>query len=663
MDVVIRQDLCDEEKSYIQKRLQVVGDCLHSHGIVCKPDEVPRVALLGSGGGERAHISLLAVLRQLGQDNLLDCFLYMAGVSGSTWAMSSLYADAHWSKNAKVTTSSVLKSISEVEDVAFSEGVQWLRERYEEGDLSLSDVWGVITCMIKGVPLETRTLSDEGSRDRDGANPYPLYSAIDRALFDKDKAKELWFELSPHEAGFTKPGAFVKTSLLKQDFEGGRVKYSPKKKPMDMVQLQGISGSVFGDWKENKEHIKKHIMDLIEYLFPGVLKIVMLLVELLEYNHDMDYYHTVLPRLKSVLREDYGKFSPTLLELDYEMWTGMHDQERKQHMENIFEELIGSVDEWGQEFNKFNNIVTDGLWVIKHILPLFKEWQFGNVANFLYQINDPKVPEEMCKEDTIHLIDAGLFLNSPYPSVLREARDVDIIVSFDFSDDPFQTLKVASDYADKNGHPFPNVDITRSDRKCPKSCYVLGKGKPTVIHIPVFNMGNCKDEVTIEKESYEYRTIQMPYRDETKINHLADLSAENVTMNRGNILKHIEEAVQRRKQQKSLEGTCNYAAANQRAFPKIDFEALNPESDCPKSFYVFEEEGKPTVIHIPLFNIKNCKDEATIQQEWRKYATFQMTYRGKKKIDHLADLAAENVNRDGILKEIRKAAERRKAKH
>lgn len=45
----------------------------------------------------------------------------------------------------------------------------------------------------------------------------------------------------------------------------------------------------------------------------------------------------------------------------------------------------------------------------------------------------------MCKRDIMHLIDAGLFLNSPYPSVLREARDVDLIISFDFSEDkPFE---------------------------------------------------------------------------------------------------------------------------------------------------------------------------------------------------------------------------------
>ena len=54
-------------------------------------DELPRVALLASGGGQRAHTAILGVLRQLGQDNLLDCFLYMAGVSGSIWSVALGY--------------------------------------------------------------------------------------------------------------------------------------------------------------------------------------------------------------------------------------------------------------------------------------------------------------------------------------------------------------------------------------------------------------------------------------------------------------------------------------------------------------------------------------------------------------------------------------------
>lgn len=58
-----------------------------------------------------------------------------------------------------------------------------------------------------------------------------------------------------------------------------------------------------------------------------------------------------------------------------------------------------------------------------------------------------------------------------------------------------QTLSVASKYAAVNHHPFPNVDFTNLDPKRPKSFYVFEeKGKPTVIHIPLFNMDNCKSE-------------------------------------------------------------------------------------------------------------------------------------------------------------------------
>ncbi|XP_063065067.1 cytosolic phospholipase A2 zeta-like [Engraulis encrasicolus] len=96
MDVVIREDLCEGEKDFIQKRLQTVKRWTQYHGIPCRDNHLPRVALLGSGGGQRAQIAFLGVLWQLAECDLLDSVLYLAGVSGSTWAMSSLYDDAHW---------------------------------------------------------------------------------------------------------------------------------------------------------------------------------------------------------------------------------------------------------------------------------------------------------------------------------------------------------------------------------------------------------------------------------------------------------------------------------------------------------------------------------------------------------------------------------------
>ncbi|KAL2086796.1 hypothetical protein ACEWY4_017855 [Coilia grayii] len=538
-----RHDLCDEEKDYILKRFQIVEGCLHSHGIDCKPNNPPRVALLGSGGGQRAQTALLGVLRQLGEDNLLDSFLYLAGVSGSTWAMASLYNDLHWSKNPADSTSGVLRSMSEGKGVTLSEGIQWLKQRDEEGDLSLADLWGVVVSYIKGVPLETRTLAEEGKGDGDGANPYPLYSAVDREMFH-NKSKELWFELSPHEVGFTQPGAFVKTSLLRQDFDAGHVKQQKKRWPMDMVQLQGF----FNNFSHTHTHTHTHILG-------GVSA-----------SRCQNKTHCQLSLSKSCCSnpmwgtnsilccplDDYGAFSPTLLEVDHQIWTDMTEEERKEQMLKILEELIASSEEWAQGQIKLIKTLTNVWWIFKHIWPLLKKWQFGNMGNFLYHFQDPKVPEHMCKEKIMHLVDAGLFLNSPYPPMLTDVRDIDLIVSFDFSENsPFETLKVASDYAAKIHRPFPAIDVESLDKDCPGSFYVFEeRGKPTVIHIPLFNMDNCKDEATIKKEQHEYTTFQLPYRGKKKkINDLADLAAENVRMNRERILEEIRKAAERRKAQ------------------------------------------------------------------------------------------------------------------
>ncbi len=46
---------------------------------------MPNIVLVASGGSERAMVGLLGSLDALSQDDLLDCMLYLAGLSGSTW--------------------------------------------------------------------------------------------------------------------------------------------------------------------------------------------------------------------------------------------------------------------------------------------------------------------------------------------------------------------------------------------------------------------------------------------------------------------------------------------------------------------------------------------------------------------------------------------------
>ncbi|KAJ0058306.1 hypothetical protein NL108_013089, partial [Boleophthalmus pectinirostris] len=72
------------EHEYIQQRKVVSAQALRNLGLNCTKDEMPHVALLTSGGGERAAVALIGSLTQMSRDGLLDPVLYLSGVSGST---------------------------------------------------------------------------------------------------------------------------------------------------------------------------------------------------------------------------------------------------------------------------------------------------------------------------------------------------------------------------------------------------------------------------------------------------------------------------------------------------------------------------------------------------------------------------------------------------
>ncbi|XP_039681945.1 cytosolic phospholipase A2 gamma-like [Perca fluviatilis] len=79
------QSLCAGEKEYVHQRKRVVLESLSSLGINCTTDSVPHIALLASGGGQRAAVGLVGSLYQMEKEHLLDMLLYLGSVSGSTW--------------------------------------------------------------------------------------------------------------------------------------------------------------------------------------------------------------------------------------------------------------------------------------------------------------------------------------------------------------------------------------------------------------------------------------------------------------------------------------------------------------------------------------------------------------------------------------------------
>uniref|UniRef100_A0A8C8ENH5 PLA2c domain-containing protein n=1 Tax=Oncorhynchus tshawytscha TaxID=74940 RepID=A0A8C8ENH5_ONCTS len=375
--VRLSHSINDEEIKYVKERKTLIKKWLKGQGIDCELD-VPNIALLGSGGGERAAVGMLGSLHQLGQDNLLGSLLYMCGVSGTTWCMSSLYSDPDWSLNKRCDE--VIKKLKGP-TVDLSKIVEWLKSRKGlNQEFNLTDFWGAFTASyyMKEVSVCSALYRERVSFQ---TKPMSVHFCNLHLL-----SVGVWFEMTPHESGFSGLGAFVPTSCLGSQFDGGTLR--EKRKEMDMVLLQGICGSAIADGQRNNAEVVQIIWDLLG-----------------------------------------GKLQRSML---------------------------ASLQDY----------------------------------NFL---------STMVSKEKIHLVDAGLKINSPYPPVLRTSRKVDLIISLDFSaGDPFETVFSAKQYADELKLPFPSVkESVREEKDHPQDCYVF-EGRhpeePTVMHMPLFNLQNCQGE-------------------------------------------------------------------------------------------------------------------------------------------------------------------------
>uniref|UniRef100_A0A8C7PQE0 PLA2c domain-containing protein n=1 Tax=Oncorhynchus mykiss TaxID=8022 RepID=A0A8C7PQE0_ONCMY len=415
--VRLSHSINNEEGKYVTLRKTQIKKWLKGQGFNCELD-VPNIALLGSGGGERAAVGMLGSLRQLGQDNLLGSLLYMCGVSGTTWCMSSLYSDPDWSLNKRCDE--VIKTLKGP-TVNLSKAVEWLKLRKEENqDFNLTDFWGAFTAsyFMKEVSMHTRCLSE----DAHITNPYPIYSAIELDCRKQDDTKGVWFEMTPYESGFSGLGAFIPTSCLGSKFEGGAL--IEKRKEMDMVLLQGSDVSL-----QNSSFLGWFSLSLSPLSPPISL--------------------TPPPSLCT---------PPLSLSLSTHPPT----------------------------------------------LPLSLSTPSLSVPPPLSIFTDTNVLSSMASKEKIHLVDAGLKFNSPYLPVLRTSRDVDLIISLDFSEgDPFETVFSAKKYALQQKLPFPPVkESVREEKDHPQGCYVFeGQNTPTVMHMPLFNLQNCQGQFHTQAQS------------------------------------------------------------------------------------------------------------------------------------------------------------------
>ncbi|XP_056871251.1 LOW QUALITY PROTEIN: cytosolic phospholipase A2 gamma-like [Takifugu flavidus] len=561
--------LCPGEQNCVSERKKRIQKSFSRLGLHCTEDSVPHIALLGSGGGERAVVAMLGSIQQLVKEGLFDTLLYIGGISGSTWAMASLYSGEDFQTGVDQIIATM-----QGPGVPLDEIVAWLDDRTEETTFSLTDIWAVLISTQIMKQLDLRHLS--GDANRSVTNPYPIYSTVERECTSDKPENGHWFEISPHESGLTDMGWFIETAHLGSRFCAGKL--VEEKPEMDMVKLQGICGSALADWQT----IIHHLFPLREAEFGDIPTQAHLIYVAIDYILNLIKRTTTDPELLAILEKLQEKLKEIIESGHMNLLKTSSLEEGKTVCQENITLLIEELELCCENLQSVNHtkfyfviyILTAQteikpakviypfsapasllVWkLLKLLPPLLIKWEWGNTNNFLYCSHDANIPSPLCSEEIFYLIDAGLWMNVPYPPFLGAKRDIDLIVAPDFSaGEVFETLTLAKKYALDKGKPFPEIDDQiKKEKDWPKDCYVFeGKEKePTIVYMPLFNRANCRDAKELQAKMKKFCTFQRPYNNDM-MNELLDIARDNIKRNKTILVQEMEKAIQRRSRRSS----------------------------------------------------------------------------------------------------------------
>ncbi|XP_008250820.2 cytosolic phospholipase A2 gamma [Oryctolagus cuniculus] len=617
-EVSIIPGIQKEEKAAVEKRSQQVLAALKKLNI--EADEAPVIAVLCSGGGLRAHIACLGVLSELQELGLLDAVTYLAGVSGSTWAMSSFYNNEGNTKD----TEDDLKRRFDQKDWDLTQSMYRTIQAAKEDTYSLTDFWAYMVVTKHTRELQESCLSSMKQPVDEGRLPYPLFAAIDvdfQTAWKEKKSQKTWFEFTPHHAGYPALGAYVSTTHFGSRFENGKlIEAKPER---DLAFLKGLWGSALASMEAIKECIMEKLQKWKESLHPKCeyrevtlkgmainksghvgltgqshgpqrrLQYSMpshvgltgsevdeaLLDLLLAYVQDPSS-SSVIDRLQALqlqLAREGREVEPehTWLAEMIQHWSSIPPEEQGQFLEYLVysftreeETPVGSersgpmmqcrmYSPMSTVKNIFQSLTKSYYFMTKTALCCYK-WEWGTIHNFLYR-HGAIADKTMRSRELLHLVDAGFAINTPYPLVLPPSRKAQLILSFDFSaGDPFETIRATADYCHRHKIAFPAVEeaMLKKWAKAPDSCYVLRGDAGPVVMH--FPLFN-KDTCGdgIQELVSKYGTIKLANTYTLeKVTQLLELSKKNVRLNTERILQEMQKAASAKEPPARLRSYC-----------------------------------------------------------------------------------------------------------
>lgn len=216
-------ELCTQEIEAVAARNQYAHATLQNFlQQPLAPQAIPSIGLACSGGGSRAAIATLGVLRGLEKIGLLDGITYAAGVSGSTWTLTS------WMYHQQMNLDELTSFLKEKLRTEFSfknvdrylVGQRLVKKRKNSKKLSINEIWGsLLTHVFLSTPENTgqnSCISDLAPRTIAGNCPIPLFTAV----IGQTSPHYKWAEFSPFEIGSSYLNTWIAPSTFGKKFTG-----------------------------------------------------------------------------------------------------------------------------------------------------------------------------------------------------------------------------------------------------------------------------------------------------------------------------------------------------------------------------------------------------------------------------------------------------------
>ncbi len=235
-------DLPPQELSFLSQRRMAAKPAMEQWLGIQNIKKMPTIAIAGSGGGYRAMLGYLGVLQGAEDTGLLDVTTYLAGLSGSTWALGP-WMSSGWSLeefkqrllgkietdltqfpvNVPEVMNELLMRVSFKQPITAVNIYGWILGHNLMGD-------------FPGGPLKTY-LHNQAPKIQNGSKPMPIYTAV------ATKLPYQWVEFTPWEFGGDHFGGYIPVWAFGAPFLEGKMRYFTP--PYSLSFILAICGSAF----------------------------------------------------------------------------------------------------------------------------------------------------------------------------------------------------------------------------------------------------------------------------------------------------------------------------------------------------------------------------------------------------------------------------------